>query len=144
MGDTISPAFADPGKYELWDCKKLETERKNLANRTEELQKLMDKAKTGVGGSVVAEMAYRNDYVAVRGQAHFADEAWNNNKCTESAPEVATLSAAPAPKASKPKANPKAAKAKAVGKPKAAAKPKTASKAASKRAPASDPGGAAQ
>jgi hypothetical protein len=102
VGDTISPAFADPGKYQLWDCKRHEGERKNLANRTEELQKLMDKAKTGVGGSVVAEMAYRDEYVAVRGQAHFADEAWNSGKCSESAPEGATPSPAPAPKASKP------------------------------------------
>jgi hypothetical protein len=95
VGDTISPAFADPGKYQLWDCKQLEGERKNLANRTEELQKLMNKAETGVGGAVVAEMAYRNDYVAVRGQAHFADEAWRSNKCSESPPAATTSPAAP-------------------------------------------------
>ncbi len=85
MGDTISPAFADPGKYEAWDCKQLEGERTKLAERTEKLQKLMDKAQTGVGGAVVAEMAYRNDYISVRGQAHFADEAWERNKCSQAA-----------------------------------------------------------
>jgi hypothetical protein len=92
VSDTISPAFADPGKYELWDCKQLEGERASLAARTQDLQKLMDKAETGAGGAVVAEMAYRNDYVAVRGQAHFAEEAWRRNRCRENAP-----SSTPAP-----------------------------------------------
>ena len=86
MSDGVSTAFADPAKYELYDCKQLETERKTLANRSAELQGLMEKAKTGVGGSVVAELAYRNDYVAVRGQSKFADEAWQKNKCRETPP----------------------------------------------------------
>jgi len=98
MSDTVSPAFADPGKYELWDCKQLEGERKSLAARTEELQKLMNKAETGVGGAVVAEMAYRNDYVAVRGQAHYAEEAWRRNKCQESPAAPASPVSAAAPK----------------------------------------------
>ena len=130
MGDTISPAFADPGRYELWNCKQLEGERKSLVSRTEELQKLMDKAKTGVGGTVVAEMAYRNEYVAVQGQTHFAEEAWQRNKCTESPPEATTP--APAPKtASKTK----------TSKPKTSTPKTSKPKAASKQAPASDSGG---
>jgi hypothetical protein len=95
VSETISPAFADPARYELWDCKQLEGERKNLAARTEELQKLMTKAETGAGGAVVAEMAYRNEYVAVRGQAHFAEEAWRRNKCRETVPGTAAASPAP-------------------------------------------------
>ena len=34
ISDTISPAFADPAKYDLYDCKQLEPERKSLAART--------------------------------------------------------------------------------------------------------------
>jgi hypothetical protein len=108
VSETIGPAFADPGRYELWDCKQLEGERKNIATRTEELRKLMAKAETGAGGAVVAEMAYRNDYVSVRGQAHFAEEAWRRNKCRETVPGTAAAAsptpiapivrAAPAPK----------------------------------------------
>jgi hypothetical protein len=97
MSDTVSPAFADPGKYELWDCKPLEAERKSLAGRTEELQRLMNKAETGFGGAVVSEMAYRNEYIAVRGQAHFADEAWRRGKCQESPPAAATVPASSTP-----------------------------------------------
>ena len=98
MGDTMSQACADHAKYELWDCKQLEPERKNLANRAAALQGLMAKAETGVAGPVVAELAYRNEYVAVRGQARFAEEAWRRNKCQESAGAPAPpASAKPAP-----------------------------------------------
>jgi hypothetical protein len=88
MSDAISPAFADPAKYDLYDCKQLEAERKSLASRTAELQGLMTKAETGVAGSVVAEVAYRNDYIALRGQSRLADEAWQKNRCQDSKPEA--------------------------------------------------------
>jgi hypothetical protein len=84
MGDGMTSAFADPAKYDLYDCKQLEPERKTLATRAAELQGLMAKAETGVAGSVVSELAYRNDYIAVRGQARLAEEAWRRNKCRES------------------------------------------------------------
>jgi hypothetical protein len=83
MSDSVSTAFADPAKYDLYDCKQLEVERKSLAARSAELQGLMAKAETGAGGAVVAELAYRNDYIAIRGQAQFAEEAWRRNKCVE-------------------------------------------------------------
>jgi hypothetical protein len=83
MSDGMTQAFADPAQYELYDCKQLEGERKSLANRAAELQGLMAKAETGVGGAVVSELAYRNDYVAVRGRTRFAEEAWRKNRCRE-------------------------------------------------------------
>jgi len=86
MSDSVSTAFADPAKYDLYDCKQLEGERKALAARTAELQGLMAKAQTGAGGAVVAEVAYRNDYIAIRGQSQFAEEAWRRNKCVETPP----------------------------------------------------------
>jgi hypothetical protein len=92
MSDSMSTAFADPAKYDLYDCKQLETERKGLTSRAAELQGLMAKAQTGVAGPMVAELAYRNEYVAVRGQARFADEAWQRNKCTASSPAAAAPS----------------------------------------------------
>jgi hypothetical protein len=97
MSDTIAPAFADPAKYDLYDCKQLEPERKGLANRSAELQGLMAKAETGVAGPVVAELAYRNEYIAVRGQSKLAEEAWQKNRCQDSKPE-AKPAAAPAVK----------------------------------------------
>ena len=93
-GDIMSTAFADPARYELYDCKQLEAERKRLANALAENQGLMAKAETGVGGTVVAEMAYRNDNIALRGQMRFADEAWRKNRCRES---PAAIPAGPPP-----------------------------------------------
>ncbi|MDA9477348.1 twin-arginine translocation pathway signal [Bradyrhizobium sp. CCBAU 65884] len=88
MSETVAPAFADPAKYELYDCKQLEAERKSLAKRTDDLRGLMEKAETGTGGAVVSELAYRNDYVAVRGSAQMAEDAWRRNKCRETPPEA--------------------------------------------------------
>ena len=89
MGDSMTSAFADPAKYDLYECKQLEPERTRLAARAAELQALMAKAETGVAGSVVAELAYRNEYITVRGQTRLAEEAWRRNKCQETKPEAA-------------------------------------------------------
>jgi hypothetical protein len=99
MGDSMTTAFADPAKYQLYDCKQLEAERKNLATRAAELQGLIAKAQTGVGGPVVAELAYRNEYISVRGQAKFAEDAWQSNKCHASPPSAAAPPASTAPPA---------------------------------------------
>jgi hypothetical protein len=93
MSDGMTSAFADPAKYQLYDCKQLETERKSLSTRMAELQGLMNKAQDGFAGPVVAEVAYRNDYIALRGQAKNAEEAWVLNKCRE----TPTRAASPAP-----------------------------------------------
>ncbi|MDE1933577.1 hypothetical protein, partial [Bradyrhizobium sp.] len=77
--------------------KQLETERKNLANKMAELQGLMSKAQSGVAGPVVAEVAYRNDYIALRGQARNADAAWAANKCHDTPPAKAAATPSPAP-----------------------------------------------
>ena len=106
IGDGMTTAFADPAKYELYDCKQLEAERKNIAVRLADLQGLMAKAETGVAGSVVAELAYRNEYIAVRGQSRFAEDAWQRNKCVASPLSVA----APPPPPPKPDLAPAAAK----------------------------------
>ena len=97
MGDSfVAGAFADPAKYDFYDCKQLEAERKALATRGAELQGLMAKADTGVAGPVVAELAYRNDYISVRAQSRLLEENWRRNKCHDSPPGTA-LAAPPAP-----------------------------------------------
>src|ERR1700704_3015272 len=98
VGDSFaSAAFVDPAKYEQFDCKQLETERKALATRTAELQGLIAKAETGTGGSVVGELAYRNDYISARAASRLPKERWQRNKCAASSPAVAAPAPAPAP-----------------------------------------------
>ena len=95
VGDNLSSAFADPAKYDLYECKHLEPERIRLSARAAELQGLMAKAETGVAGSVVAEVAYRNELVSTRAQQKLAEEAWQRNKCHETPPEAKPAAAAP-------------------------------------------------
>ena len=100
VGDSFaSAAFVDPAKYDQYDCKQLEAERKAQATRTAELQGLIAKAQTGAGGSVVGELAYRNDYISARAQTKLAGEMWQRNKCVASSPATATPAPAPAPAA---------------------------------------------
>ncbi|MBW7970286.1 hypothetical protein [Bradyrhizobium sp. BR 10289] len=84
MSEILAPANADPARYELYSCEQLSNERKSLAAQTEQLEQLMAKAKTAPGGSVIAEAAYGPDYMKVRGQAHFAEKAWQQNRCKDS------------------------------------------------------------
>ena len=95
MSDGLSSAFVDPAKYNQFDCKQLENERKALGVRAAELQGLMAKADTGVGGAVVAELAYRNDYVANRAATNLANEVWRRDRCAQGGPASATPPAAP-------------------------------------------------
>ncbi len=99
IGESVSSAFADPAKYDLYECPQLVAERKALATRAAELQALMAKAQTGVAGPVVAELAYRNEYIAVRGQTKLADEAWARNKCHEGTPAAGAPAAPSMPPA---------------------------------------------
>jgi hypothetical protein len=87
MSDGMTSAFADPARYNLYNCKQLEAERKSLSTRMAELQGLMSKAQDGFAGPAIAEIAYRNDYIAYRGQKKNADEAWALNKCRDTPPD---------------------------------------------------------
>jgi len=100
MSDEMTAAFADPAKYDLYDCKQLEVERKKLAARAAELQGLMEKAQTGVAGPVMAEIGYRNEYITVRGQTKNADEAWQRNRCLETPQPAGKPEVSAAPRAS--------------------------------------------
>lgn len=98
VGDSfLSGAFVDPAKYDLFDCKQLETERIALATRTAELQGLIDKAQTGTAGTVVGEAVYRNDYISARASAKLAEEAWQRSKCVETAPPILAPAASAKP-----------------------------------------------
>lgn len=101
IGDSaMSQAFVDPAAYELYDCQQLANERTSLSARLTQLDGLMRKAQTGVGGAVVSEVAYRNDYIAVKARARLADQVWQDRACVDK----------PATPASPPPAGPGAKK----------------------------------
>ena len=78
--------------------------RRRRAERRKRMNALMSKAQEGVGGAVVAEVAYRNEYISARGQAKNAEEAWVVNKCRETPGGQAAAPAA-APGVDKPTTN---------------------------------------
>ncbi len=94
IADTgLSGAFVDPAKYDYMECDRLLQERRSLTNQIAELQGLMAKAETGVGGSFVAETTYRPDYIKFRSQQKLLEEEIRRRPCA-AAPEAI---AAPAP-----------------------------------------------
>ena len=94
LGDNMTEAFANPSTYDFYDCRQLQGARKGINNRIDETKRLMAKAETGVAGPVVAEIVYRQDYIAYRGQLKFIDEYWARNKCVET-PDDPKAPAAP-------------------------------------------------
>ena len=76
-----STFFANPARYSMYDCKQLAPVRLSAVKRIEELQGLMTKAETGVGGSIIAEMAYRPDYVSAQATLKLANAEWQRNRC---------------------------------------------------------------
>jgi hypothetical protein len=92
-----STFFVDPARFALYDCKQLSAVRVSYTRRVEELQGLMAKAETGAAGSVVAELAYRPDYLSNQALLKSANAAWERNRCA-SAPQAADPSfARPSP-----------------------------------------------
>lgn len=73
--------FIDPAAFAMYDCKQLANARVSAAKRVEELQGLMTKAESGAGGAVVAEIAYRSDYVSAQARLKSANAAWERNRC---------------------------------------------------------------
>ena len=97
VGDSLSPIFVDPAKYELYDCSQLETERKGLIARAKDQEALMTKAQTGVGGTVVSEMVYRNELISIRAQQKLLEDNWRRSRCHEAASETAAAAPPSAP-----------------------------------------------
>lgn len=77
----MSDAFVDPSAYDLYDCNQLAAERVSLAGQLAANQKLIDKARTGVAGDAVAELAYGNANLSLRGQMRLIDRVWEKNRC---------------------------------------------------------------
>jgi hypothetical protein len=76
-----STFFADPARYDLYDCKQLGDVRTQLTSQVDELARLMAKAETGTGGAVVSELAYRPDYMFARGNLKLVNRVWDDNRC---------------------------------------------------------------
>ncbi len=81
LPSTSSTFFVDPSRYDLYDCRQLADVRKQMLDRVDELKRLMAKAESGAGGSVVSELAYRPDYASAQANLKLANRTWDENHC---------------------------------------------------------------
>jgi hypothetical protein len=83
----VSPLtiFADPGKYEFYNCEQLVGQRKQWSEREHELKQLMDKAEQSTGGALVNLVAYKADYVAATEELQLIELAERAKSCGSSA-----------------------------------------------------------
>ena len=75
--------FADPATYAMYDCKQLEPVRASQTSRVAELKALMLKAETGPGGAVIAELAYRTEYISAEARLKSVNQHWQRNGCDQ-------------------------------------------------------------
>ena|SRR5580700_2457666 len=80
--DSIGLAVADPLKYELYNCRQLGVAMEAASKRERELRELIGKAERDTGGSIVAALAYKNDYARARGDIKVLEETMERRDCS--------------------------------------------------------------
>lgn len=66
--EAASRFLVAPDKYVLYSCPELATASQATLTRQRELEMLMAKAETGSGGQLASAMAYRPEYLQLRGE----------------------------------------------------------------------------
>ncbi len=84
--DSAARFLVQPDKYMLYNCKELfETARSNEA-RQHELEALIAKAGSDSGGQFVGNMAYRPEYVQLKGKMNELKKTAGEKNCNIEAP----------------------------------------------------------
>jgi hypothetical protein len=79
--DSFEAVFTDPVKYDFLPCKDLDQREQILAKRERDMRELMDKASQDTGGAVANALAYRTDYLNVRGELKQVREVFQRKEC---------------------------------------------------------------
>ena len=74
--------FADPAKYNFYNCEQLAAQRTARKAREEELKLLMDKAERSTGGAFVNVIAYKADYTEVQEDLKLIERTARTKKCS--------------------------------------------------------------
>jgi len=82
MSDDQAARFlVAPDKYTLYSCDEIARETLTKVAREAELQALMAKAGTDSGGRLIGDIAYRPDYITVRGELNDLRQTAVVKKC---------------------------------------------------------------
>jgi hypothetical protein len=79
--DKLGSFLVAPDKYVLYTCAELGEEGKRKRARELELEALMAKAGTGVGGTIVSAVGYKPEYLEVHGEMNELRAAAVQKKC---------------------------------------------------------------
>jgi hypothetical protein len=88
--DASGRFLVQPDKYQLYNCRELVEAAQLIGVRQRELEGLMAKAGTDASGRFVGTMAYRPEYLLLRGQMNEIRRTATEKKCKFS-PEEAAL-----------------------------------------------------
>ena len=99
--DSMSSYMVSPGKYQLYNCAQMAALEPPLRTREGELIVLIAKAESGPGGAFAATLAYRSEYLQVRGELAELGRAAAAKNCPPPAVEEA-----PRPPKTPPKGRP--------------------------------------
>jgi hypothetical protein len=81
--DNLGVETADPLKYELYNCKQLAVALEGANKRERELRELIGKAEHDTGGTIVATLAYKNDYARTRGEIKVVQDTMERRDCSK-------------------------------------------------------------
>jgi hypothetical protein len=79
--DTTARMLVAPGKYTLFNCPQLAQQATTNLKRQHELAGLMAQAGTGSGGQMVSAVAYRPEYLQLRGEMEDMRQTAADKKC---------------------------------------------------------------
>jgi hypothetical protein len=79
--DSAARFLVAPGKYAIYNCAQIKEQSKTKAAREQELEGLMARASASSGGRLVNAVAYRPEYVTLRGELMDLRQAAADKKC---------------------------------------------------------------
>jgi hypothetical protein len=80
-GANVGSAFVDPSKFIFYQCDDLNRRAQGLVTREKQLREDMAKAEQGAAGELISTLAYRTDYLAVRGEMNLLQKTAADKKC---------------------------------------------------------------
>ncbi len=83
--DTMASFLVAPGKYTLYNCAQLAEAEAARSSREKELEQLMARAEVDTSGRLVSTIAYRSEYLSVRGELDEVRRASAEKKCPNTA-----------------------------------------------------------
>jgi hypothetical protein len=94
--DQMARYLVAPDKYVLYRCAEIAKEMQAATAREQELLRLMANADVDAGGRLVSAVAYRPDYLSVRGEINELRAAAAAKHCTIAPADIAPADAKPA------------------------------------------------